>query len=37
MIEKYTPRMRLRKARNPKASANSPGTSTTAASVNAPE
>jgi len=37
MIEKYTPRIRLRNARKPKASAKRPGTSTIAASVNAPE
>jgi len=34
MIEKYTPLMRLRKAKKPKTSASSPGTSTTIAIWN---
>jgi hypothetical protein len=34
MIDRYTPRTRLRKARKPNTSANSAGTTTIAASVN---
>ena len=34
MMEKYTPRMRLRNVRKPKMAANRPGTRTTASRVN---